>query len=151
MDKRSISDYGTRMRAAGPLRDMLYEARQKCEPPMRKNTGMSVCRVHYKDYPYLSVALMIKARPDKIPEMKECIRLSMLFYAVLYGYINPEGAADITDPKELDEVANKLEQIQKSMVCEHNIVKLWRFIRDKRGTHTLDGFLGSDPAPETSR
>ncbi len=104
---------------------------------------MSVCRVHYRDVPHMSVALMIKARPDKIPELKECIRLSLLFYAVLYGYINPEGAAEIKDVEGLDEVANKLEQIQKNMICEHNIVKLWRFIRDKRGTHTLDGFLGS--------
>jgi len=136
-----MEDYGTRMRNAGPLRELLYEARMKCEPPMRKNTGMSVCRVNYKEYPYLSVALMIKDRPDKVPEFKECIRLSLLFYAVLYGYIDPKGAAEIVDPDELDEVANKLEQIQKNMTCEHNIVKLWRFIRDKRGTHTLEEFL----------
>ena len=151
MDKRSIDDYGIRMRNADPLREMLSEARKKCIPPLPKNTGMSVCRVHYRDVPHMSVALMIKARPDKIPELKECIRLSLLFYAVLYGYIDGEGAADITDPDELDEVANKLEKIQKNMTCEHNIVKLWRFIRNKRGTHTLEGFLGSGPAPEASR
>jgi len=136
-----MEDYSSRMEAAGPLRDMLNAARQKCTPPIPKNTGMSVCRVNYRDFPHMSVALMIKARPDKIPELKECIRLSLLFYAVLYGYINSEGAAEIVDPEELDEVANKLEKIQKNMTCEHNIVKLWRFIRDKRGTHTLDGFL----------
>ncbi len=144
-------DYATRMSKADPLRDMLHEARRKLTPPMRENTGMSVCRVHYKEYPYLSVALMIKARPDKIPEFKECVRLNLLFYAVLHGYINPEGASEIIDPNELNEVANKLEKIQKNMTCEHNIVNLWRFIRDKRGTYTLDGFLESNPTPETSR
>ena len=127
------------------LREMLWEARKKCTPPMRENTGMSVCQVNYKEYPHLSVALMIKARPDKVPEFKECIRISLLFYAVYHGYINPEGAEDITGPEELDEVANKLEKIQKSMTCEHNTVKLWRFIRDKRGTHTLETFSGSNP------
>ena len=134
-------DMMSRLAKADPLRKLLSEAREKCIPPLPENTGMSVCRVNYRDYPRLSVKLMIKARPDKIPELKECIRLSLLFYAVLYGYIEPEGAAEITNPDELDEVANKLEKIQKNMTCEHNTVKLWRFIRDKRGTHTLEGFL----------
>ncbi len=90
----------SRLKRADPLRDLLYEARKKCRPPLRENTGMSVCRVHYKDFPRLSVALMIKARPDKIPAFKECIRLNLLFYAVLHGYINPEGAEGIRDPNE---------------------------------------------------
>ena len=131
----------SRVAQADPLRDLLWEAKKKCSPPLPENTGMSVCRVRFKDYPHMSLANMIKARPDKIPELKECIRLSLLFYAVYYGYINPEGAVDITDHDELDEVANKLEQIQKSMTCEHNTISMWRFIRDKRGTHTLKGFF----------
>ena len=130
----------SRLARADPLRKMLGEARKKCIPPLPENTGMSVCRVNYRDFPRLSVALMIKARPDKIPAFKECIRLNLLFYAVLYGYINPEGAGEIKDPDELDEVANKLEKIQRSMTCEHNTVKLWRFIRDKKGIEKLDSF-----------
>lgn len=133
------NDFG-RLTRAGPLREMLGEAREKCIPPLPRNTGMSVCRVHYRDFPHMSVALMIKTRPDKIPELKECIRLSLLFYAVLHGYINPEGAAETKNPDELNEIANKLEKIQKSMECEHNIVKLWRFIRDKKGIKRLDSF-----------
>ena len=125
------------------LRTLLGEARRKCSPPLPENTGMSVCRVRFRDYPHLSLANMIKARPDKIPELKECIRLSLLFYAAHYEYINAEGAEDIKDPEQLDVVADKLEQIQKSMTCEHNTISMWRFIRDKRGTHTLEGFLGS--------
>lgn len=135
----SRRDYDRRL---NPLRKLLSEAEKKCRPPLPKNTGIEVCTVRSRSSPRLSVALMIKARPDKIPDFKECIRLHLLFYAALHRYIKPEGAGEIKDHDELDKVANKLEEIQKDMVCEHNIVKLWRFIRDKRGIKKLDGFFG---------
>jgi len=86
---------------------------------------------------------MVKQRPDKIDELKECIRLNLLFYAAYDHVINSEGAENIRDRKRLDEICERsAEEIQKTNECAHNVIKMWRFIRDKKGTRKLDSFFG---------
>lgn len=125
-----------------PMRKLLSEAGKRCRPPLPRNTGMSVCTVRSRDFPELSLANMVKQRPDKIDDLKECIRLNLLFYAAHSRIIVTEGAEDIRDRKRLDEIGERLAETQRTDTCAHNVVKMWRFIRNMKGIEKLDSFFG---------
>jgi hypothetical protein len=123
-----------------PLRTRMYEAEQKCIPPLPKNVGMECCSVKDRNFPRSAMANWVRDMPSKIGEIKECVRLHLLFYCAYQHITEPED--DATDRKRLDELCDKLDRkIQRSQTCENNVVRQWRFIRDKKPVHDLHSFF----------
>ena len=123
-----------------PLRERMHEAKKKIVPPMPSNYGIECCSVRSKDFPESAMANWVRDMPSKIEDIKENVRLNLVFYCALHHMIEPE--EDIKDRARLDELCEKLdEKFSRNQICEKNIVRQWRFIRDMTAVKDLRSFF----------